>query len=103
MDKTFGKRVAEWAEARNLILGSTPLKQMEKLDEELGELEDGLENNDLYLIKDSIGDACVVLAVMAAQLGVDFEECLELAWHEIKDRKGSMQNGIFVKEESNGS
>ena len=32
-------------------------------------------------------------------LGYDFEECFELAYQEIKDRKGRWINGTFVKEE----
>lgn len=30
--------------------------------------------------------------------GIDFEECLFTAWNDIKDRKGVMYNGVFVKE-----
>jgi hypothetical protein len=33
------------------------------------------------------------------QLGVDFNECLKMAYDEIKDRKGKMIDGVFVKEE----
>ena len=32
-------------------------------------------------------------------LGYDFEECFELAYNEIKDRKGRWIDGTFVKEE----
>jgi len=32
-------------------------------------------------------------------LGYDFEECFELAYQEIKDRKGKWIDGTFVKEE----
>ena len=32
-------------------------------------------------------------------LGYDFEECFELAYQEIKDRKGKWIDGSFVKEE----
>lgn len=32
-------------------------------------------------------------------LGYDFEECFELAYQEIKDRKGRWIDGTFVKEE----
>ena len=31
-------------------------------------------------------------------LDVDFESCVQAAWDEIKDRKGRMINGVFVKE-----
>ena len=35
-------------------------------------------------------------------LGYDFEECFELAYQEIKDRKGRWIDGSFVKEEDLG-
>jgi hypothetical protein len=33
------------------------------------------------------------------QLGLDVEKCIASAYDEIKDRKGRMINGVFVKEE----
>jgi len=38
------------------------------------------------------------LSQLANQEGLTFEACLEAAWNEIKDRKGIMFNGVFVKE-----
>ena len=92
------ERIKQWAADRNLIEGSTPLKQMQKLDEEVMELLDGLNHNNIDDIKDAIGDIQVVLCVMCHQLGIDIDECRELAWNEIKDRKGRMVDGVFVKE-----
>lgn len=31
-------------------------------------------------------------------LDIDFESCVQAAWDEIKDRKGRMIDGVFVKE-----
>jgi hypothetical protein len=31
---------------------------------------------------------------------LSFEMCLRIAWDEIKDRKGKVVNGVFVKEAS---
>jgi NTP pyrophosphatase (non-canonical NTP hydrolase) len=92
------ERIKQWAADRNLIEGSTPLKQMQKLDEEFMELLDGLNHNNIDDIKDAIGDIQVVLCVMCHQLGIDVDECREIAWNEIKDRKGRMVDGVFVKE-----
>ena len=92
------ERIKQWAADRNLIEGSTPLSQMQKLDEEFMELLDGLNHNNIDDIKDAIGDIQVVLAVMCAQLGLDIDECREIAWEQIKDRKGKMVDGVFVKE-----
>lgn len=36
------------------------------------------------------------------EIGYDFEECFELAYQEIKDRKGRWIDGTFVKEEDLG-
>ena len=81
-----------------MIEGSTPRKQMDKLNEECSELYEGILDNDIDDIKDAIGDIQVVLAVMCCQLGIDIDECREIAWEEIKDRKGKMVDGVFVKE-----
>jgi NTP pyrophosphatase (non-canonical NTP hydrolase) len=92
------ERVRQWAADRNLIEGSTPRKQMDKLNEECSELYEGILDNEIDDIKDAIGDIQVVLAVMCCQLGIDIDECREIAWEEIKDRKGKMVDGVFVKE-----
>lgn len=86
-----------WAKDRNLQ-EQDPMKQAVKLLEEAGELASGLNKNNLPLIKDSIGDIIVVLTIMALQLDIKVEECIELAYNEIKDRKGKLINGVFVKE-----
>ena len=100
---SFGGRVAEWAEERNLIYGSNPRLQMTKLFEECEELSHALQDEDTKEIVDAIGDIQVVLAVMCAQLGLNIDECREVAWNEIKDRKGKMIDGVFVKEVQDGS
>ena len=151
------KNIENWAEARNLIEGSTPKKQFIKLMEEFGELCAGIARNDKEKIKDSIGDCFVVTVILKCQFGtnlffhhvslnknvdvslilarvardaalisksdlsaqvkleiicgivshltdvsflldVDFESCVQAAWDEIKDRKGRMIDGVFVKE-----
>lgn len=38
------------------------------------------------------------LTVLAYRLGTTLEECLQSAYDEIKDRRGKMINGVFVKE-----
>nr|DAK35117.1 MAG TPA: MazG-like family protein [Caudoviricetes sp.] len=39
------------------------------------------------------------LKAIAHKLGYDFADCFELAYNEIKDRKGRWVEGSFVKEE----
>jgi hypothetical protein len=50
-------------------------------------------------VVDAIGDCAVVLTILAAQSQTTLEACIDRAYHEIKDRKGRMVDGIFVREE----
>lgn len=89
--------IKRWAKDRNLHTAE-PAKQMLKMMEETGELAEGIAKDDIHLTKDAIGDVFVVLVVLSTQLELDIEKCIELAYNEIKDRKGKMVNGVFVKE-----
>jgi NTP pyrophosphatase (non-canonical NTP hydrolase) len=91
-------RVEKWADERNLIQGSAASLQLAKLLEEVGELATAVAIGDISGALDGIGDACVVLTIMAKQLGSGLDECQELAWEEIKDRKGFLLDGVFIKE-----
>lgn len=91
-------KIRQWAEDRNLIKGATPAAQYQKLCEEVGELGRGLIEDNADLTLDSIGDVVVVLTILAAQLDMTIEQCIEAAYEEIKDRKGKMVNGQFVKD-----
>lgn len=88
----------EWADARNLIMGSTPSAQTLKLGSEFGELCDNIAKGRYDRAKDDIGDMLVVLTIISDQIDTSLEECLAIAYSEIKDRKGRMVDGIFVKE-----
>lgn len=90
--------IREWAHARNLIKGSTPEKQFIKLMEEAGEVAAALARNKQDELKDGLGDMFVVMTILAAQRGLDIEDCIARAYFEIKDRKGRMVDGIFRKE-----
>lgn len=91
--------IRQWAKDRNLIEGASMQAQTVKLLEECGELAAGVARKQHDKIVDSIGDAVVVLTIIAAQAGVDIETCIESAWQEIKDRNGRMVDGVFVKIE----
>lgn len=102
MTDTFNKLealVLGWAEARNLIKGSDPKTQLLKTMSELGELADAVIKDDKEGQIDGIGDVLVTLIIVAEQLGLTLQECLAIAYIEIKDRKGRMHNGAFIKEE----
>ena len=160
----YRELIIGWAADRNLIEGSTPSKQLDKLFEELGEYAgNSARGRDR---KDDLGDIFVVLTILSAQLklnlnmdlpeptevaienytnglvyssvgmvavtyemlrggipemtlkevghtilqavyilniaakvnSVNLTDCVEISWNEIKDRKGKMVNGVFVKE-----
>jgi len=92
------ERIRGWAADRNLISGSNPQAQMLKLLEELGELAAAIAKGNPDGQIDGVGDAVVVLTILSAQLGFTVEEAIAHAWDEIKDRKGRMVDGIFVKD-----
>lgn len=96
------KKVIDWAEERGIYdidNGSSPHAQLKKLTEELTELYEGIYECDNFKAKDSIGDMMVVLTHIAKFIGSDMTECYDLAYDQIKDRRGKMVNGIFVKEQ----
>lgn len=92
----FQEKALRWAYDRNLIKGSTPKDQFHKLVQEAAELSDSICKG--KCAKDDIGDCFVVLVIICEQLGLDIEECFAKAWNDIKDRKGEMVDGVFVKE-----
>lgn len=124
MPNQFAK-IAQWHEDRNLINGATDNSQFKKLLEEVIELYATLnpsyssnairvrlqnEIQNLYdnyriqqapigkTIEDDIGDINVVLINLLERNGFTMQQCLEVAWDDIKDRKGKMIDGVFVKE-----
>ena len=91
------KLIEQWHEDRNLIDGSTDKDQVLKLIQELGELSDSVcKEKDM---KDDLGDMLVVMINIMKRNNITLEECLQKAYDDIKDRKGKMVDGIFVKEE----
>ena len=90
------EKIAQWHHDRNLIDGSTDKDQYMKLIQEAGELSDNIcKGND---IRDDIGDMMVVLINIMTRNNLTMEECLQVAYDDIKDRKGRMIDGVFVKE-----
>ncbi|MCB5934474.1 MazG-like family protein [Caldibacillus thermoamylovorans] len=90
-------KIHEWAVYRNLHTAD-PNKQMLKLIEEVGELATGIAKDNEWKIADSIGDVYVVLTILSMQLGLNISTCVENAYEEIKNRKGKMIKGVYVKE-----
>ena len=92
-------KIKTWHYDRNLIKGATDKDQLAKLIQEMGELSDNIcKGKD---IKDDCGDIMVVLINIMERNNIGLEECLEVAYNDIKDRKGKMVDGVFVKEGDN--
>lgn len=92
-------KVLRWAEARKIIPNSSSHVQALKLVSEVGELCDAVIKKDRDGVIDGLGDSLVVLIILADIEGLNLLSCLESAYNEIKDRRGTLQpNGVFIKE-----
>ncbi len=63
----------------------------------LGNLGDAILKNDSNVIYTSIGLSLGYLQLIAQQYELDYIDCVKYAYNEIKDRKGVMYNGAFIK------
>ena len=90
------EQIAQWHHDRNLVASSDDKSQFAKLVQEVGELSDNIcKARD---VSDDIGDIIVVLVNIAERNGLSIQNCLAQAWNDIKDRKGEMRDGVFIKE-----
>ena len=109
-------KVIAWANERNIIQGSTAIKQLDKTSEEFNELQRAVATipykQEYFLdlgygpyaeevyddVDDAFGDILVTLIIAATILKRDLSTCLEKAYDVIKDRKGRLVDGKFLKE-----
>ena len=94
------KKILKWADNKGILAGSDPKTQALKCVSEVGELCDNVAKGNTEATRDDLGDTVVTLIILAELLGHDLTECVAEAYAEIANRKGKMQNGTFVKEES---
>ena len=110
------QKVIEWANDRNIIQGSSAIKQLDKTSEEFNELQRAIAaipyKQEYYLdlgygpyaddvyedVDDAFGDILVTLIIAAAILHRDLPTCLEKAYDTIKHRKGRLVDGKFLKD-----
>ena len=92
--------IRDWAQVRGLYNKGDSKTQYIKLMEEVGELAQGLLKEDRAEVQDAIGDIVVVLTNLAHLEQMKLEDCVTSAYDQIKDRKGAMNNGTFVKQEA---
>lgn len=93
------EKVWEWFDEKGL---HDPVMQMVKVQEEVGELAHEITrgHRDSFEVVDSLGDIMVTIIGMCHHLNIPPEDALSLAYSEIKDRKGKVVEGSFVKDES---
>ena len=96
-DTIYGD-IRRWADERGIYAKGDTKTQLIKLYEEAGELAQAVLRNDNEEFIDAIGDCVVVLTNLAHLGGVRIEDCIESAYDEISNRRGSMVNGSFVKQ-----
>ena len=112
--KQWNEATNEWFKEKGIYKKGNILAQFDKLEEEVQELQESLtaktksvqhftdskgrlqETNEA--IKDAIGDCTVVLRGLCGMMDLDLLDCMNHAYKNIKERKGKMINGQFVKE-----
>lgn len=91
--------VVRWSEARKIIPNSTPHAQLLKAMSEMGELADATLKGQKEEAMDAVGDVMVCLINYCALQDINLVDCMEMAYDQIKHRKGTlMASGVFVKE-----
>lgn len=101
MESTFDqliKNVHDWADAKALLKEENAPKQIMKVIEEFGETCSAINKQDKFGVIDGLGDTFVTLIILCYQLGYNPAMVLDVAWEEIKNRKGKTENGVFIKE-----
>ena len=99
VDKDRFQLIRDWADKRGLYDKGDTKTQYCKLIEEAGELGRAILKDNHAEFVDAIGDMVVVLTNMAMLGGTSIETCIDAAYDEIKNRKGKMLNGTFVKND----
>jgi phosphoribosyl-ATP pyrophosphohydrolase len=92
-------KIIIWAQQRRIIPNSNPESQLLKAVSEMGELADATIKNDKEAIVDSVGDVMVCLVNYCALQDINLVDCMEVAYDQIKNRRGTLlPNGVFKKD-----
>ena len=91
--------IIQWSEARKIIPNSNPESQLLKAVSEMGELADATIKHDKEAVIDAVGDVMVCLINYCVLQDINLVNCMEVAYDQIKNRKGTLlPNGVFQKE-----
>lgn len=95
---TLVTQVWNWFEIKGL---SDPVMQMVKCQEELGELAHEISRGHRQSpeVEDALGDVLVTVIGMCHHLHYHPAKALATAYNEIKNRKGKVVEGSFIKDE----
>jgi NTP pyrophosphatase (non-canonical NTP hydrolase) len=91
--------IANWAEEKGLLNPEFAPKQFMKIQEELGELASAIIKEDIDKEIDGFADVLITIIVLAWQRNINLKHALNMGWDEIKDRKGVVLKGSFIKNE----
>jgi len=91
-------KIIQWSEQRRIIPNSNPESQLLKAVSEMGELADATIKHDKEAVIDAVGDVMVCLINYCALQDINLVDCMEVAYDQIKNRKGTLlPNGVFQK------
>lgn len=96
--EVLAARVEKWAKQKEIMTKATRVTQAYKTLEEATELLDAAKAADFPAYTDALGDVLVTIIIGAKMANVNLLDCLEDVLDIIEKRKGTMQNGQFVKE-----
>ena len=92
-------KIIIWSQQRKIIPNSNPESQLLKAVSEMGELADATIKKDREAVIDAVGDVMVCLVNYCALQDLNLVDCMEVAYDQIKNRRGTLlPNGLFVKE-----
>ena len=92
-------KIIIWAQQRRIIPNSNPESQLLKAVSEMGELADATIKKDREAVIDAVGDVMVCLINYCALQDINLVDCMEVAYDQIKNRRGTLlPNGIFQKD-----
>lgn len=98
--RDLDNNIDKWFDDRGITLHGSPMGQAIKTLEETTELLEALNKGSEEETIDAIGDIYVTLRGVCQTAGLNFTYCVEQAYNEIKDRKGTLgPDGIFRKDD----
>jgi NTP pyrophosphatase (non-canonical NTP hydrolase) len=90
--------IRKWFDEKELIKQENASKQMMKVMEELGELSSAIIKGKRDEEIDAFGDVMIALSGLSYMRNISLMACTRSAYEVIKNRRGKVVNGSFIKE-----